>query len=32
MHGWEAGPDGAELLALGPHEDGDTEMEPGWWK
>jgi quercetin dioxygenase-like cupin family protein len=31
--GWEAGPDGLELLAFGEHVDGDgeTEMDPSWW-
>jgi mannose-6-phosphate isomerase-like protein (cupin superfamily) len=35
--GFEAGPDGVELLAYGARcgmspEDGDTEMEQGWWR
>ena len=31
---FEAGPEGAELLAFGaPNtQNKDTEMEPGWWK
>src|SRR3954453_8308979 len=31
--GWEAGPDGLELIiAGGPRpEEGDGEMVPGWW-
>ncbi len=28
----EAGPDGIELLALGPRHDGDAEMVPGFWE
>jgi hypothetical protein len=28
---WEAGPDGLELLAVGPRHDGDGEVFPGWW-
>ena len=31
MHGWEAGDEGAEMLAFGPHTDDDTDMEQGWW-
>jgi quercetin dioxygenase-like cupin family protein len=33
MHGMEAGPDGAEILAFGaPNTDNkDAEMNPGWW-
>jgi mannose-6-phosphate isomerase-like protein (cupin superfamily) len=33
MHGMEAGPDGAEILAFGaPNTDNkDAEMHPGWW-
>ena len=27
----EAGPDGLEVLAFGPHRDGDTEMLQGFW-
>jgi quercetin dioxygenase-like cupin family protein len=31
--GWEAGPDGMELLAFGEHVEGDeeSEMDMGWW-
>ena len=31
--GWEAGPDGMELLAFGEHVDGDgeSEMDMEWW-
>ena len=29
--GFEAGPDGLELLAFGPRHDGDGEVLPGWW-
>ncbi len=36
MRGFEAGPDGAELLAVGapntgPNAATDGEMTPGWW-
>ena len=35
MRAFEAGPDGAELLAFGAPNTGppqeDAEMEPGWW-
>jgi quercetin dioxygenase-like cupin family protein len=33
IHGMEAGPDGAEILAFGaPNTDNkDAEMQPGWW-
>jgi mannose-6-phosphate isomerase-like protein (cupin superfamily) len=32
MHGWEAGGDGAEMLAFGPHEDNaQANIEQGWW-
>jgi uncharacterized cupin superfamily protein len=31
MREWEAGPDGLELLAFGHHDDGDSDMRPGWW-
>jgi mannose-6-phosphate isomerase-like protein (cupin superfamily) len=33
LHGMEAGPDGAEILAFGaPNtENKDAEMEQGWW-
>ena len=29
---FEAGPDGLELLAFGPHYEGDGELVPGWWE
>jgi quercetin dioxygenase-like cupin family protein len=31
--GWEAGPDGMELMAFGEHVEGDdeSEMDMGWW-
>ena len=28
---FEAGPDGLELLAFGPHHKGDAETIMGWW-
>ena len=28
---FEAGPDGLELVAAGPHHDADGEIFPGWW-
>jgi len=28
---FEAGPDGLELLAVGPHHEGDGEMIQDWW-
>jgi hypothetical protein len=35
MRGFEAGPDGAELLAFGAPTAGpvgtDVELEQGWW-
>jgi mannose-6-phosphate isomerase-like protein (cupin superfamily) len=33
MRGFEGGPEGAELIAIGaPHTGpGDAEMEQGWW-
>ena len=31
-HGLEAGPDGLEILAFGPHDDGDAEMVEGLWE
>ena len=27
----QAGPDGMEVLAFGPHHEGDTEMIPDFW-
>jgi len=32
MRGFEGGPQGAELIAIGvPGGSGDAEMEQGWW-
>jgi quercetin dioxygenase-like cupin family protein len=31
IRSFEAGPDGLEFLAFGPHFDGDGEVFPGWW-
>jgi mannose-6-phosphate isomerase-like protein (cupin superfamily) len=31
IRGFEAGPDGIELLAFGPRHDGDGEVIEGWW-
>jgi mannose-6-phosphate isomerase-like protein (cupin superfamily) len=33
LHGMEAGPEGAEILAFGaPNtENKDVDMQPGWW-
>ncbi len=33
MRTFEAGPEGAELLAFGAprHEANDAELQPGWW-
>jgi mannose-6-phosphate isomerase-like protein (cupin superfamily) len=28
---FEAGPDGLEVLAVGPRHDGDGEVIQGWW-
>jgi mannose-6-phosphate isomerase-like protein (cupin superfamily) len=28
---FEAGPQGLELLAFGPHHEGDGELLPDWW-
>jgi mannose-6-phosphate isomerase-like protein (cupin superfamily) len=28
---FEAGPDGLELIAIGPRHDGDGELLPDWW-
>jgi mannose-6-phosphate isomerase-like protein (cupin superfamily) len=32
IRSFEAGPDGLEFLAFGPHFDGDGEVFPGWWR
>jgi mannose-6-phosphate isomerase-like protein (cupin superfamily) len=29
---FEAGDDGLELIAFGPHHKGDGEIIPGWWQ
>jgi quercetin dioxygenase-like cupin family protein len=31
IRSFEAGPEGLEFLAFGPHFDGDGEVFPGWW-
>jgi mannose-6-phosphate isomerase-like protein (cupin superfamily) len=31
IRGFEAGPDGLDLLAFGPRHDGDGEVLAGWW-
>jgi mannose-6-phosphate isomerase-like protein (cupin superfamily) len=31
MRNFEAGPDGIEVLAVGPRHDKDGEAVPGWW-
>jgi mannose-6-phosphate isomerase-like protein (cupin superfamily) len=31
IRGFEAGPDGLDLLAFGPRHDGDGEVLVGWW-
>ena len=31
VRGFEAGPDGLELLAFGPRHDGDGEVLQDWW-
>jgi mannose-6-phosphate isomerase-like protein (cupin superfamily) len=31
IRAFEAGPDGLELLAVGPRHDGDGELLQGWW-
>ena len=28
---FEGGPDGLELVVVGPRHDGDGEILPGWW-
>ena len=32
VRAFEAGPDGLEVLAVGPHHDGDGELLPEFWK
>ena len=29
---FEAGPEGLEVIAAGPHHEGDGEIIPGWWQ
>jgi mannose-6-phosphate isomerase-like protein (cupin superfamily) len=31
MRSFEAGPDGIEWLAVGPHHEADGEVVAGWW-
>lgn len=31
IRGFEAGKDGLQMLAFGPHHDGDGELLQGWW-
>lgn len=31
IRAFEAGPEGIELLAVGPRHDRDGEVFPGWW-
>jgi hypothetical protein len=31
MRAFEAGPDGLEFVAFGPHCEGDGELVNGWW-
>jgi mannose-6-phosphate isomerase-like protein (cupin superfamily) len=31
LRAFEAGPDGLEVLAFGPHHEGDGEVISGWW-
>jgi mannose-6-phosphate isomerase-like protein (cupin superfamily) len=31
IRAFEAGPDGIEVLAMGPRRDGDGELIQGWW-
>jgi len=32
VRGFEAGPEGLEVLAFGPRREGDGELLPGWWQ
>jgi len=29
--GFSSGPDGLEVVAFGPHHEGDGEIDPEWW-
>jgi mannose-6-phosphate isomerase-like protein (cupin superfamily) len=31
IRAFEGGPEGLDLLAVGPRHDGDGELLPGWW-
>lgn len=31
IRAFEAGPDGLEMVAVGPRHDGDGAMHPAWW-
>lgn len=31
VRAWEAGPEGIELIAMGPRHDGDGELVQDWW-
>jgi mannose-6-phosphate isomerase-like protein (cupin superfamily) len=31
IRGFEAGENGLEMLAFGPHHEGDVEVLQGWW-
>jgi len=31
VRAFEAGPDGLEWLAFGPHHEGDGALDHGWW-
>ncbi len=31
VRAFEGGPDGLELIAFGPHHDGDGELLPDFW-
>jgi mannose-6-phosphate isomerase-like protein (cupin superfamily) len=31
MRSFEAGSDGLQMLAFGPHHEGDGELVQGWW-